>query len=444
MKASLFCLITVMLFSAVLWSNTDQVQVSADQAALRELPSQQSRVLLTVARGTRLKVAEKLADWYEVFTPDGKSKAFVHANLVRPLPAPAPRSAGEAPAATDKPVLGKLLVNVSRANIRELPGTQSRILAGVEQGRELDFTGRSGNWYEVILPEGRGTGFISAGIVEELNVVDPVSRTVETAEKARTDKPEKEVKKSPAPTAATPKKAPARRKPADKTRAATTGRGKLYLAGFYNLGLQEDSTRADYQTILYFETASFSTAYELPRANSFSAALGYHFSPALALEVGADISSRNINAQNSFAIPHPLWTNSPRSGETAFTGKLEEKSAYLNLVLVLRFSPLQLRLAAGPCYLMAKAGIISDFSLAETAYPFETVSVSPQQVENTQNVLGFNAAAALGFSFSPNFSLLLQARYIGAQAEFTSGTDYPGLKINLGGLKLGGGLQISF
>ncbi len=442
MKASLFSLFTIILFSAGLWSNTDQVQVSADQAALRELPSQQSRVLLTVARGTRLKVAEKLADWYEVFTPDGKSKAFVHANLVRPLPAPAPRSSGEAPALVDKPnkpVLGKLLVNVSRANIRELPGTQSRILAGVEQGRELDFTGRSGNWYEVILPEGRGTGFISAGIVEELSVVDPDSRTVETAEKARTGKPEKEVKKSPAPAPAPPKKAPA-----GKKRPPAPGQGKIYLAGFYNLGLQEDSARAEYQAILYFETASFSTAYELPRANSFSAALGYHFSPALALEVGADISSRNINAQNSFAIPHPLWTNSPRSGEASFTGKLEEKSAYLNLVLVLRFSPLQLRLAAGPCYLMAKAGIIGDFSLSESAYPYETVNISPQQVENTQNVFAFNAAAALGYSISPNFSLLLQARYIGAQAEFSTGTDYPGLKINLGGLKLGGGLQISF
>jgi len=439
-------LLIVLLSQVNAWSLPDQLQVIADEAALRELPSPQSRVLLTVRKGTRLELTEKTGEWYEVFTPDGTQKAFVHAGLVRPLTAERSVSQPTISLSDEKPekqVQGRVRVKVDRANIRELPGTESRVLRTVGRGSELSFTARSGNWYEVILPDG-ATGFISAGIVEILAAARAAPRRIEQTRAVQAETVEKEPEKRIVTKTVADKKSKIQKPPRSKTKRKPPGWKKLYLAGFYFMGMQEEEARSALKTTLYFEEAGFATLYRIERSSSFSAALGYHFSPALALEIGADISSRSIKALNSFSIPHPLWVNEPRTGENETSGNLQENGIYLNLVYVLRLAPLQVRLSAGPCYIMAKAGIIGDFSISEPAYPFSTINLSPQGVENSQNVFGFNAAAALGFSFSDSFALLIEARYINGKAAFETGTEYPGPEISLGGLKIGAGLKISF
>jgi hypothetical protein len=164
------------------------------------------------------------------------------------------------------------------------------------------------------------------------------------------------------------------------------------------------------------------------------------------VEVGADITSRKLDTLTGFSVPHPLWVGVLRGGELSRSGSLKENTFFLNLAYTLKFSALSLSLSAGPCMVMAQAELIDDFEYTEPAYPFSTVSVSAVTITEKQNIFGFNAGAALGYAFSDALSLVVNARFISAKMTLDgegAGLIYPG-QITLGGLRVGGGIQVSF
>ncbi len=61
-------------------------------------------------------------------------------------------------------------IKSQRANVRERPTTQSRVLVTLTAGTVLDIEGREGEWYKVLLPENavvkRRAGYLHEGTAE--------------------------------------------------------------------------------------------------------------------------------------------------------------------------------------------------------------------------------------------------------------------------------------
>lgn len=330
-------------------------------------------------------------------------------------------------------------VTAEHANIRQEASTESTILLGVTKDTRLILLGKNGNWLRVELPGGKSAGYIhsSLGVVEDA----PAEVIVKTeVDKKAAPPPEKKAKEK-----ASPKPAPKLRKSRPSMKRSSDFK-KMYIGAFYGISTQEESQTVGFTTPIYFEDAAFNTVYTAEKGKGFSALFGYRLSPALSVELGADITSRNLGTLTTFAIPHPLWPGIQRGGEHSQTGSLKENSIFLNIAYKLNFSSFYVTLSAGPCMVMAQADLIDDLTLTESAYPFETASVTPVMVQKKQNIFGFNGGAALGYAFTDSISLLVNFRFISAKMKIEGddvGMLYPA-EIILGGLRLGGGIQISF
>lgn len=312
------------------------------------------------------------------------------------------------------------------ANIRQQASTTSPILLAVKKDTLLKLLGKNGNWLRVETPDGRSSGYIHNSLV----VIEDARKDLGPQDQA-----------APKPPA---EKIPRGEKPLAFQKSAKDR--KFYLTGSYSMSMLEETKNVGLAATIYYEDSGFSTEYQADKGSGFSLALGYRISPALSLEIGADVCSRDLGTTTAYSIPHPLWVGNPRSGETSRSGTMSENTVFLNIAYSLEMRPLFLQLSAGPCLVMAKADIIDDFNFSEGAYPFSSVSVTPVIIQEKKNVFGFNAGAAVGYRFSPSISVLAGIRYISAKLSLTGdGEDltYPG-ELTLGGLKLGGGLQFSF
>jgi len=328
-------------------------------------------------------------------------------------------------------------ITSERANIRQLASTDSPILLSVKKDTLLPLLGKSGNWLRVEMPDGQASGYVhtSIAIVEDspTDTIAPKQQKT-TAEATKASKsPRSDIKQ----TQSRNEKGPAPK---------TTNYKKFYLSGFYTLPQLEESKDITLLTTIYYETASFNTSYQAEKGKGFAATIGYRLSPAIAIEAGADITSRNLGIATTYVIPHPLWAGVSRSGEVSHNGKLTENAFFINLAYSLQLNPLSIQLAAGPCLIMAQADIIESFSYAESEYPYSSVAVTQNMIQQKQNVFGFNGSVGAAFQFGQSLAVIANVRYISAKMTLTGdGADqsYPS-ELTLGGLKFGAGLQISF
>ncbi len=96
LRATLTLALCISLTAGGAWADT--AQVSAAIVNLRSEPSTGSRVVTTLARGTRLEVLEAAGEWLKVRVLDTKAEGYVSRRLVEVTPAAAASPA--APAAT--------------------------------------------------------------------------------------------------------------------------------------------------------------------------------------------------------------------------------------------------------------------------------------------------------------------------------------------------------
>ncbi len=324
-----------------------------------------------------------------------------------------------------------------QANIRQKASTDSPIVMTVTRDTLLPLLGRNGNWMRVQTPDGKASGYIHKSLVQIENA--PAGSTVSVpAEKAApVPKQQEEGKRIE-------KKAnPVQRSPDARPGASVK---KMYLAAFYAMSQLTENQTVGFDTTIYYETAGFDSAYHADKGSGFALAFGYRFTQDLAIELGADLCSRDLNTTSSYSIPHPLWVGILRSGEVNRSGSMTENTVYLNLAYTFRLKPLIIQVSAGPCMVMAKTEIIGDYEYTEASYPFESVNLSPVITEEKQNVFGFNGSLGVGYNFGDSFTLMAYTRYISAKMSLDGdGQDliYPS-EFKLGGLKFGAGIQFSF
>jgi hypothetical protein len=327
----------------------------------------------------------------------------------------------------------KVRVKVPLANVRQSPDMAAAVLAQIAQGTVLDVLDKTGDWYRVTLPAG-GAGFIFATVVDEI-----AGTSAPAAPAAKTPPAAAPPVNRPAPPARLPQGAPEPSIPA----AVPSSRFVItlgYLAG----GASESST-LDFTSPAYQETASYGLAYNFAKGGAIDFSVGYLIGPSWGIKLGGSMISRGVTETTEFAIPHPLWINTPRAGSLEGSGmSLKETHLFLNLFFTLRFGALAVDLYGGPCYVLSTATIVSALSYSDSAYPYATVTASQSATALKGNAFGFDGGASLSFNFGSSFGVYVDARYSSAKATYSPGGDIPDLSVALGGFRFGGGLKVSF
>jgi hypothetical protein len=313
----------------------------------------------------------------------------------------------------------KVKIKAQKANVRTTPDVSSPVVRQVATGMEFKVIEKRGIWYKVQLPAAgvnpAQTGFIHGSAVTELG-----------GEIAAPGKAQMQTKK------------PVKSRPLEIKKIK-----RLSLRGSYFMGFTAETLTSTYIPTMYQEQASFITEYTAKKGNTIDVALGYKFSPALGVEIGAAIASRDVAAKMDVAVPHPLLFNSPRqaSGSAGYT--LKETDLYLNLVYTFDLKSLAIDLFAGPCYVMSETTVVTGYTLTD-AYPYTQLGVAYASQAVKKNVIGFNAGIAAGYYFGNTIGLVASVRFIGTKAKFDTATDIPGIEYKLGGLQAGVGLKIKF
>jgi len=335
----------------------------------------------------------------------------------------------------------KLKVTASVANIRNGPSLNNKIIMQVKAGTVLNATEKQGNWYLVVLSkqgiEPALRGYIHQSIVavifESESIPEPSKADPEEHPIEKISPPISEKKPEPEPE---PKLEPPQY-------PKNVHSNKMYIRASCSMGFLEETSSKTWQETIYHETASASVSYNIKKGNFFSAAFGYRVYGPISLELGVDITSRNIDGTYSASIPHPLLFGLLRDGEGIESYELSENSIFLNLVYSFRSGRFGLDFSAGPAYILSKAKIISGINYNDT-YPYNSVTLSTNSTDVSKNVLGFNGGAHVLFYLTENFAIDLNGHYLSGKTDFETGTAVPGHKITLGGLRAGAGLKIQF
>lgn len=334
----------------------------------------------------------------------------------------------------------KLRVKASLANIRSGPSLNNKIIMQAKAGTVLSAVGKEGGWYLVTLSQ-KGiepplSGYIHQSIVEVM--IEPES--VPKQKKMEPEHPTRE-EATPPISRPEPKLSAPEKTPSPYQKAVPSN--KMHIRASYSMGFLEEALSNSWQETIYHETASASIDYNVQKGNFFSLAFGFRAYGQISVELGVDVTSRNMDGAYSASIPHPLLFEAYRNGEGAESYTLSENSVFLNLVYSFRSRRFGLDLSVGPAYIMAKTKVISGINYTDS-YPYDSVTLTSSDVDASQNVFGFNGGAHFLFYLTEKFALDLNAHYLYGKASFESGTDIQGPEITLGGLKAGAGLKILF
>jgi len=234
-------------------------------------------------------------------------------------------------------------------------------------------------------------------------------------------------------------------KPSGQTASApVTKIPRISLRIGYYMGSLKGNESISWTEPVYQENATYSVDYEAKKGNSFNVGIGYKFSKAIGVDLGLDMASRDLGAINRASVPSPLYFNSFRAAENTKSYKLKETAISFDLVYTALFGKFELDLFAGPTYLMSTAELTKSIEFTESAYPYDTVSISSQSEEQKKNLFGFNAGTGLNFYFSKNVAISVGIRYLSGKATYEVSTGIPSVSFGLGGLKLGAGLKLAF
>lgn len=327
-----------------------------------------------------------------------------------------------------------LRVIVQVANVRSGPGLDQAVVRQMTQDTLLTAMEKQGEWYRVMAPASADLpeieAFIHQSTVDIVNTFDEERKTPGELSQPDVSQP---LRKEPESVRGRPEPKPS---PQGSLK-------KMYLAAGFHAGMQEENSIHAWTETIYHEDASASLEYQVQTGTPITASLGYRFSPSIGVEIGADISSRNMTENYSASIPHPLYFSVFREAEGTQTESLTENTLFINLVYSLRFGSLGLDVFGGPAYIMAETSVVSAVNFSES-YPYDTISLNADTAEIAQNVFGFNGGAELVFYLGESFAIHGGARYISGQAVFEPESGIPGPEITLGGLRAGGGIKIFF
>lgn len=166
------------------FTSVDRIRyINVDAANVRKSPSTSGDILTTLSSGTEVKVTGVGDGWSRVAL--GSGTGYISSSLLsetKPAkPTTPPTTAPTTPPATEpkptepafKAVDKEMYIDVSTANVRRQPNTNSDVLARLSRGTAVKVTGEGTGWSRVALNS--GTGYISSQLLTGTKPTTPPS-----------------------------------------------------------------------------------------------------------------------------------------------------------------------------------------------------------------------------------------------------------------------------
>jgi SH3-like domain-containing protein len=140
-RTVLFLILCVTLFAGQ--AAARRLAVSVDKANMRSGPGTNHEILWSVGKYYPVDTLKKSGSWYKIRDFEG-DEAWIHESLLKAIPA--------------------VIVKAPLVNIRENPGTDSRILFQGEKGVSFRRLETKGNWFKVQHADGE-VGWVHKSLV---------------------------------------------------------------------------------------------------------------------------------------------------------------------------------------------------------------------------------------------------------------------------------------
>jgi cell wall-associated NlpC family hydrolase len=152
--------------------------VTASKLNVRSGPASTYTIILALWQGDKVNVIGKSGDWYQIKLPDGRigwvSSAYLKVDITQ--------QATEQPYnITKMDTVG--IVTTSKLNVRSGPASTYTIILALWQGNKVNIIGKSGDWYQIKLPDGK-IGWVSSAYLqvdirqEKINIVISTAKTL--------------------------------------------------------------------------------------------------------------------------------------------------------------------------------------------------------------------------------------------------------------------------
>jgi len=257
--------------------------------------------------------------------------------------------------------------------------------------------------------------------------------TAATPSGAQTPPPEQTPPPGQTPPPAT--QPPPTRTPKSTTTAVPTKNFFIDINGGYQAASHDIGSTST--PTIYDEPARIVTTQKVGGGALFDIAAGYRVWHDLAISLGYTWSDNSSDAQVAASIPHPLFTDQPKTTTFSASG-LKHKESTINLDLVWSQpinDHMDAALSFGPSFINVSQEVVSGVNVVSGT---QDVS-SPNVEKQTKTSVGFNIGGDFTYLFTPRVGAGIMARYLYGKTDLTSVPN-----MTLGGFQIGGGVRLRF
>lgn len=267
-------------------------------------------------------------------------------------------------------------VIADRAPVWNKPSGVSVVLTQLPRGTVVDVVGRTGDWYEIVLPVRPGAGGDRPGFIRASHVA---------------------IEASGPPT-------PRARRLSGGTTRRPRGRNPtiVLIDGAARKGHEELTRTSTAFAATYAEEGSIAANYGKTSGPQFSALAGQFVWGPIGVGLGIDVASRERSASLAATVPHPFFFDQDRAATFTASGLSERQTAiHIPVIWTLpSYGPTKILLFAGPTFFRVSQTLVTDLSL-DDEYPHDTVAVASAVTDKrTGSVVGFHAGADASYFFT--------------------------------------------
>jgi opacity protein-like surface antigen len=219
---------------------------------------------------------------------------------------------------------------------------------------------------------------------------------------------------------------------------------KVRLLANVNYSLTERSFDETSTFTSFLEEGSLSQSYIGGTGIGFEIGGIYSITPSVGILGSFELSTTDHDAMFEVEVPHPLLFNQNRSVSGELPGLTHsEQAVNVDGVYTARSGSIVVDVFGGATLFFTETELL-DEATTSSVYPFdELVLAGTTTVELTDNPIGFNVGAAFTYEITSVVGVSFQARYSAATAtlERDNGST---VDIDVGGIRVGGGIRIAF
>ena len=158
----------------------------------------------------------------------------------------------------------------------------------------------------------------------------------------------------------------------------------------------------------------------------------------------ASVVTHDTDANVTASVPNPLFFRQPRSITGTTPASRREVAGHIEAVYLVPRGRVDVMIFGGPSLFSVRQTLITDVVYSE-AYPFDTATFSSSQTatSTSKTATGFNVGVDVAWKFSRTVGAGGMARFSRAQATLNA-TNNAALKVDVGGLLVGGGIRLAF